>query len=362
MKKLIIALSCCLILILFTIAAFVGRRIIVEKNYTKAIEEAERYLEEQNYQCAIEDYNIAININSKQFLAYDELATTYGILAYEEVEKENYSKAIDYFNMSIDTLRIASENVDDFHKNMAETTISHYGECVIKYDNILGSEDSVELPIAYEDILEHCRNIIDKVEVEHAVEKEHSAYYPEQEGELAGFADFLLHSGINKEDFCYSYTDLNDDGIMELILAGRCNDEKGGTINYKAGYTLINIFTLDGDEAVALVGAHFRSSWFINGDLELINECKANPAWYEIGVYSFGENATTLEEKYCFYNKYLENNKDVGQFERVNGGKEVLLEQYDDFNFEDLWEKYMEVLNQYTENLYELDLVSICEE
>lgn len=290
------------------------------------------------------------------WIVYSDTTHT-GRIMYMLTKYNGSNTVVDSFKLCAEFYDTEYENGDFYYRD--ETiTMEEFEELRV---DIFGSEDSTEFPIAYVEILEHCKNIIDKVKVEHTGEKEHSEYYPEQEGNLAGFAEFVLHSGINKEDFCYSYTDLNDDGKMELILTARCSSENGGTINYKAGYTLINIFTLDGDEAVTLVDAYFHCNWFINADMELINERRVNPAWYEIGVYSLEKDGTTLEEKYCLYNKYLENNKDVGQYERLNGGEEVLTDQYEDFNSEDLWEKYMGVLNQYTENLYELDLVSIYE-
>ena len=266
--------------------------------------------------------------------------------------KYNGSKTIaDSFNLSAEFYNTEYEEGDFYYRDEAITKEKFEELCNV----IWGNEDSIELPPAYEEILEHCKNIINKVETEKIA-------YPEEEDGLVGYTDAVLHAGISKEDFCYSYTDLNDDGIMELILANRCNDENGGSLNYKAGYTLINIFTLEENVAVSLVDANFHSNWYINADKEIINESQSNPAWYNLSVYSFEKDGELLKEKYSLYNKYLENNKDVGQYERINGGDEVLTEKYDSFNNDDLWRKYMEVLNQYTENLYELDLVSICEE
>jgi len=270
--------------------------------------------------------------------------------ATDEVPSNIEAEVVEDITLDVSDVEVVEDSdVEDSDDNAEESNNLDVAEETVE------TVSNIELPIAYEEILENCRNIINKAETEHTADLE-------EEGELMGFTDFVLHAGISMEDFCYACTDLNGDGIMELILAGRCTDVSGGSINYKAGYTLINIFTLEEDAAISLVDANLINSWYLNADGELVNEQQVNPSWYEICVYSFEEGATELTENYCLYNTYLDNNTDVGSYEKIDGGDEVLINQYEDFNSDELWTDYMEVLNQYTENLYELDLISICEE
>ena len=278
--------------------------------------------------------------------------TTHGGRIVYMLTKYNGSQTVeDSFKLCAEFYDTEYENGDFYYRDEAITKEEFESLC----KEILARNDKENLPMAYQEILNRCQEIINKVENEKVA-------YPEEEEDLMGFTDSVLHSGTNKEDFCCSYVDLNDDGIMELILANRCLDESNGKAKYEAGYSLINIFTLDGEEAIPIVEANLYSEWYINDDRELINMHQANPASYEIGVYTFADDGISFDEKYCLYNAYLENNKDVGQFERVNGGQEVLLEQYDDFNNDDLWNHYMDVFHQYTDNPLELDLISICGE
>lgn len=268
---------------------------------------------------------------------------------YDFFKYDGSQKIVDSFRFSAEYYNTTYEEGDFTFRDKA-ITMDQFEELWFSF---FGRRVLIQLPDSYKEIVYRCEEIINEVEENHI-------NYPEEEEGLMGFTYSVLYSGTNKEDFCFSYVDLNDDGIKEFVLANRCHDAGEETANYKAGYTLINIFTLVGDEAIPVVEAHSHSKWYINENKEMINTCWANPGWYEITVYTYDNNEAMLREKYCLYNAYLDNNQDVGQFERLNGGKEFLIEQYDDFNKNELWDYYKDVFNQYTQNPYKLDLIPIC--
>ena len=213
-----------------------------------------------------------------------------------------------------------------------------------------------DLPAAYRDIIIHCSEIIDRIEAG-------DFNLSDSEGSFYWFADQVMAMGVDdsRKYFCYSLTDINNDGINELVLSCRCITEHR-EIAYKAGYIVFNVYTLNGDEAVLLAESWLRCNWYINSEGQFINELSSAPAYHEIYVYSFKENDLSFTEEYHVYNAYLEDSKEVGLFESVNGNPAELLNKTDAPNNSILWEKFTMVREQYTLNPYELELVQICPE
>lgn len=203
------------------------------------------------------------------------------------------------------------------------------------------NDDASDLPKAYQEIVNQCSDILVKVEDGHFEPKEDL-------GDLAWFADQVLHfTGTNpKEAFCYSLKDINKDGINELILACKLEDK----------YTIFNVYTLNGNEAVLLAKSYERNTWYITEDGKFMNERSSEPAVHEIYVYGFGEK-NELTEEYHIYNSYLEDKNTVGLYEAYDGNEPTLINTYDDPNNSDLWSKYGEIRSQYTAKPYQFEFV-----
>lgn len=225
---------------------------------------------------------------------------------------------------------------------------------------VVDSEDDVyafaDLPSAYRDILECCVEIIETAEA-HNLDLNKLDY---EWGSLSWFADQSLHADGNPRDvLCYSLTDLNNDGTDELILATKyIKDDQ--SLPSKAGYSIINIYTLDRDEAVMLAYSWNRNDYYINSDGVIVNELTAPPAYHEIFLYSYEENCLRFTEKYHMYIAYAEDKKEVELYESADGAEPVLLASFDDPNDSEQWEKLSTVRKQYTSELLELELIPIC--
>lgn len=228
-------------------------------------------------------------------------------------------------------------------------TMEEFDELLASILGVSQEESSVtynfpeELPLAYREVLIHCFDIIKQVD-------ETSQYnLLETEEEVYGFADAVLHAGVSNEDFGYEYIDLNDDDIMELIIAYNNHD--------KDNYTLMNVYTLEDDTAILLANAYFHNYWYLNDNKELVNLRVSTPAYHEFTVYEFKKNSVELTEKYCLYNKYLDDSKEVAHYERIDGGQDSLVAKYD--NIEKIWNYFEDKRNEYISNYYELELTSI---
>lgn len=233
-----------------------------------------------------------------------------------------------------------------------ETVIDLVEEETLESESIISP--SGDIPLAYQDILARCSEIIEYTEDGYC-EMDDSL------GSLYWFADQCLHPGGGNphELYCYSLTDMNEDGIDELILASKYPEENG-SIASRAGYSIFNIYTLDGDEAVLLAESYLHSSWFINSDGLFINERSSTPAYHEIVIYSFEADSTALTEEYHVYNSYSEDRSQVELYEAADGGSAELINVFDDPNSDDLWAVFSEVRSNYTADLYSIELVPIC--
>lgn len=213
---------------------------------------------------------------------------------------------------------------------------------------------SDDIPLAYRSILANCSEILAGTsDGEYNLNDTLGSYY--------WFADQSLHCLIGDplDIFCYSLTDLNNDGTDELIIAEKY-EVIDKSIAYRAGYSIFNIYTFDGEKAILLAESNYRCHWYIGADGTLINEETSNPAYHEITIYSFEADATSLTEVYRIYNLYSEDRNQVDLYEAFDGASSELIGSFDDPNSEGLWDLFGVVRDDYTAELLNLELVPIC--
>lgn len=215
------------------------------------------------------------------------------------------------------------------------------------------SLENDDMPVAYQEIISRCNEILDLYETgEYQIS--------ESEGSLFYFAELVGALGVeeSRDLFCYSLTDLNNDGITELILASKCETEHL-EIDYRAGYSILNIYTLDGDKAVSLASAYHRSKWYINSDGLIINDSSYNLGYRELNVYSLDANSSRLKENLKLYIRWLEESDEIGLMESIDGSEDTVIDTVGDPEDSKLYDKLVEVRDQYLVDLYQLELVKI---
>lgn len=207
--------------------------------------------------------------------------------------------------------------------------------------NDISDEYFTDMPEAYKEILKNCLYIIAECE-------DGFFEYDDRLGDLSWFADSILH--FDKEaKFAYSITDLNKDGIDELLIL--CD-------NYFPAYYVMNIYTLDNDKAVNLAQAYHQSRWYINSDGLIINDQVSNPAYRSVSVYSYDSDSIRFKGIYNIHNKYLEDSFEVGLYEGSTYEDAKLIETFSDsYDLNELWKKYDEILAGYTKDTYQFDLI-----
>lgn len=198
------------------------------------------------------------------------------------------------------------------------------------------------MPKAYRDILLHIDDIID------------SAQYglnqlSDEDGEFLRIFEtaYVLGADEARNHIGYQLVDLNRDGTNELVIASRDND------------TVMDVYTLDGDDAVLLQSANYKQVIYINSDSQFVVEGSSGAAYFDVWVYSYDDSATTLNEIYHVYNDYIEDTRVVGMYESINGSEPVEITRTDDPRISDIWDIYSDIVDQHTEELYRFNLIPL---
>jgi len=215
------------------------------------------------------------------------------------------------------------------------------------------TSDASNVPEAYIEILAQCNAIIDDTE-DGCLEINDSL------GSLYWFADQALHVfyGESRDVFCYSLTDLNSDGVEELIIACRY-DIDDSSIYRRAGYLITDIYTLAGDEAVLLGEASPRRQLYLNADGLIIDEHSTTYARHEIRICALESDSAEFTSEYHLYNEYLEDSNQLGLYESRDGQEAELIMTVADPSDETLWERFDEVRASYIAEFMDLELVPI---
>lgn len=157
------------------------------------------------------------------------------------------------------------------------------------------------------------------------------------------------------EHICFALADINDDGVDELIIADRIFDD--GVTEFvgpveRAGYGVLAVYTLNGDEAVLLAEGWVRNNWYINSDGELINEGSSGAAYHEIGVYHMDPETLELVNTYRLYSDYDEEYVNITLYEEIGDSISIV-------EAEDYWDTFDNARDQLTAEMFELELVPI---
>lgn len=208
------------------------------------------------------------------------------------------------------------------------------------------------MPDAYQDILVHTVALIDCIG--------RGEYDGHEELQYGGIVEYTLACGVNRmsNNIGYELIDLNGDDVDELVIAMKWQDEWDSHFN-RAGYRILNVFTLDEDKAVALTNVYSHSMWFLNADGLFVNEGSSTPAYFWTRVYSFGEGAKGLKEMYSVYNSFVEDSKRVVVYESVDSGEATIIDSSDDKDINELFCYADDAFNKYAENPYALELAPL---
>lgn len=231
-----------------------------------------------------------------------------------------------------------TEESSEATTTLEETTTDSY---VIKEDAI---------PESYMNIISIANDVITRSS---------SEYYESITDEDGFMGIYEETAALGEEEalsnICFSLKDINNDGIDELIISSKVKDD--GLTEYvgpayRAGYSVLAVYTLDGDDAVLIAEAWSRNSWYINSDGEFINEGSGGAAYHELGLYTLEANATELTNIYRLYTDFEIETETISLYEEVDGNIAVV-------DAEDIWSTMDNSCEQFTTEMLELELVPI---
>lgn len=206
-----------------------------------------------------------------------------------------------------------------------------------------------ELPDSYKEIIDDVNDVIEMTgEDFNPDEHSRSGYFGIMEnaavlGEVAG------------DDICYATADIDGNGVDELIIAVKIPEDlemsnKGPAS--RAGYTVLQIYTLDGTYAVLLKDCWSKNMTYITSDSRIISDVFTGEMDMTITEEVFDESGVSLKETYRFYSQAVDDEGNVDFFEVVNGGDVSLTQGCD-------WGTYNTIIENFTNDLLKLDLYSV---
>lgn len=183
----------------------------------------------------------------------------------------------------------------------------------------------------------------------------------ESEGAFWGLIETVRAFGTeeSRENICYALKDVNEDGVEELIIACRIQDPSAAASDapaFRAGYSILCVFTMNGDEAVLLADSYSRAGWLINSDGQFLMEGSSGAAYHDLFVYELEEGSSELNQIYHLYTDYVVDTMEVILMESTYDTPAVEISRTDDPAGSDIWDTFDVVRAQYTENMLMLDL------
>lgn len=266
-----------------------------------------------------------------------------------------------------DTSKEATSSVETVSIQEVETVVVSETEMMEESETETTGETTGEttqenvqdnIPAAYKDIIDYTVQLINAIDAGDYEGREEGAFW-----ELTQYA-YGYGAARMRENLGYQVTDINGDGIDELVIAYGNGDLASGQISdiERAGYIILNVYTLDGEKAVLLADAGVRKLCFINSDGLFVIEHPGSAAYFDLWVYELEDKALQFKEIYHMYNDYLEDTMEVCVYESVNGGEAVLIDRTNDPLNSDIWEIYSDTVERYTTTMYPLDLKLIFSE
>jgi len=212
------------------------------------------------------------------------------------------------------------------------------------------------IPAPYQLIVTEIQDIITDVENE-------DLSIDDSEGDYWSIAQTAVNLGVNyaRDNICYAMSDINNDGTPELIICTRiANDTVSDTSPvYRAGYSILNVYTINGSEAVLLVESTERSSCYINSAGQIIVIGSGGAAISHTFVYTLEANSSTLTEYYHLYTDYADDSMSITLNESYSSAPATVLDITDDPANSDMWNTISENLDQYTADMLQLNLVPV---
>ncbi len=257
----------------------------------------------------------------------------------------------------------SGEETEVLPSESSETEVTTTEETTTVASNT--SEESIEptfvireddLPAAYLDILNQVNYIIN---LDNPDDLD-----PTQYGDgFTGIIEetFALGSEKAHEDICFAITDVNEDGTDELILATRISDvDITAYISpvYRAGYSVLAVYTLSGDDANLVTECWSRSSVYINADRQFIRDGSGGAAYHETSINELEENSTSLTEIYRIYTEPDSYSEEINVYESFYGTPGTII---DSTSVNDnIWQRFDDKIDEYTANMFELELIPVC--
>lgn len=242
-------------------------------------------------------------------------------------------------------------------KNEQEVEFTLIEDSKTTKDESSDTVDEIELSKAYQNILTQVAELMETTESK-------GNDTEEQAEEFQGIIEEIKAVGMEKarDAICYSLTDLNHDDQMELIISSKCQTDP--MIEYtepvfKAGYSVLNIYTMDGEEAVLLGRAWSRNSWFVNADGMLLCEGSSGAAYHDLFVYQLEKESVKLTEKYHLYTSLPEDNAGIILMESVDGADAEIKNQSEDASDYEIWDTFDKTKTQYMDRMLEINMIPV---
>ena len=200
-------------------------------------------------------------------------------------------------------------------------------------------ETPSDMPDAYKDVLDEIRTVMETGEVPGEED-----VYPTR---LCGLFEICQSSDKEYLDshIGYALIDLDEDGSDELVIGCLADEDRADPDSPigRAGYQILDIYTLDGDSAELVIDAWGRNSWFITNDNKLVNWGSSGAAFVEFKVYDLSEGIQNMTDEYFLYSDYDFETDVISLYEVIGDGDPAVVCTGEDFNYFD--DKVAEYLN-----------------
>lgn len=193
------------------------------------------------------------------------------------------------------------------------------------------------LPTAYKSIL---NNIVDLI-----VERDPDDNYAE--GELTIMETMIGKSASEGlSSIGYAMIDIDGNGVEELIIAEKSEDEIGDRI--------LDIYTIKNDQAILIVEGFVRDRYYLLEDNSIYNEGSGGAAYTMFGVYELPKDEVNLSVKDYYFSGYKdEEMTEWGWFHGQNDQSDTSQSEWVEFQEED---EPFHMMSDYLDRTQKLDL------
>ncbi|MCQ2532298.1 MAG: hypothetical protein MJ093_06300 [Saccharofermentans sp.] len=191
-------------------------------------------------------------------------------------------------------------------------------ETSVAVETLTTEETSSSMPDDYMNALDNIRFLISSVENN-----------PEGDYEIDGLTEICMYYDAAYVDshIGYALVDLDGDGTEELIigcLADETNANEGTPIA-RAGYIVLDVYTLYDDSTVLVLDAWGRNSWFITNDGKLANWGSSGAAYVNFDVFDISSGFGNMTNVYSLYSEYDYETEVINFYERDLDGNPIAI-------------------------------------